>query len=476
MSKKNKEYNIDNKIGINGYINNKVNISKAKTKLVMEGFENKEIKCSADFGTIIGDKLCCGQPGILSNNEYVCPEELPICQGYEINKEWGICKPKKYSQEDIYKQSINLGNNIDYNKKIKFQKDKLNNELKMLEELNNKYIETDKIIGDKNSIYNERNNYISIKNNKLLSQKKELEKIEETIMLKDKLIDINNNEYKRSSNKMMALLGFFPFLITLSIPYYMLLKGSITNGQFSISITILIIIYMIYVYEKIYQKKTENKIIKDLNSFDASVKNDIYKMGRKLENDFNEYIEDCDCPEKKKHQKKHHRKGMPPSSNKTIVDIGTQPGLYYYDGTAPQERIIPKPYATKNCPLGTKLYNNTDEVTLCCKEEDYNNGNCGYESICAISENATKYPRCGYYIDWETSVDMGERSTGKYMMNDNNKLWRPGNKKGDFALPKVIVNDDSNNTETCDVYNANGDLSKQDLIYLNKSTSPTVNL
>ena len=446
----------------------------------MEGFENKEVKCAADFGTIIGEKVCCGQPGMLSNNEYVCPEELPTCKGYEMNKQWGTCKPKKYSQEDIYQQSINFANNLDLKNKLKFQNDKLNNELIMLKELNKEYKNTDKLIGEENRVDNAKNSYLSFKNNELSNQERELEKIEETIMLKDKLIEINNKEYKRSSNKMKVLLAFFPFLVALSIPYYLLLKGNLTNGQFVVSISILIIIYMMYVYGKVYHKKTENKIVKELNALDAAVKNDIYKMGRKLENNFNDYIEDCDCPDKnkknKKDKKKHHRKGMPPNSNETIVEIGTEPGLYYYDGTAPQERIIPKAYATKKCPLGTKLYNETDDVILCCKEEDFNNAKCGYESICAMSENATKYPRCGDYIEWTTAPDMGQRSTGRYMMDDDKRLWRPGNKEGDFSLPKVRVNDDSNNGETCDVYNAQGNLTKQDLVYLNKSTTPTVNL
>lgn len=50
-----------------------------------------ELKCLADYGSNIGDSLCCGQTGIVQNNNNICPSEYPKCIGYECGKTWGKC-------------------------------------------------------------------------------------------------------------------------------------------------------------------------------------------------------------------------------------------------------------------------------------------------------------------------------------------------------------------------------------------------
>ena len=55
-------------------------------------------KCLGDFGDGIGDKLCCGQTGVIQNEhaKYTCPESHPYCRGYKCGESWGAC----YSVED----------------------------------------------------------------------------------------------------------------------------------------------------------------------------------------------------------------------------------------------------------------------------------------------------------------------------------------------------------------------------------------
>lgn len=48
-------------------------------------------KCIADFGTDIGQPLCCGQKGKLKNTKYVCPSNLPTCSGYVCGSKFGSC-------------------------------------------------------------------------------------------------------------------------------------------------------------------------------------------------------------------------------------------------------------------------------------------------------------------------------------------------------------------------------------------------
>ena len=49
------------------------------------------IKCIADFDTNIGDKLCCGQKGVLKNTRYVCPENKPTCGNFKCGTNFGEC-------------------------------------------------------------------------------------------------------------------------------------------------------------------------------------------------------------------------------------------------------------------------------------------------------------------------------------------------------------------------------------------------
>ena len=52
---------------------------------------NDTIKCIADFETNIGDKLCCGQKGVLKDTRYVCPENKPKCGNFKCGSKFGEC-------------------------------------------------------------------------------------------------------------------------------------------------------------------------------------------------------------------------------------------------------------------------------------------------------------------------------------------------------------------------------------------------
>jgi hypothetical protein len=49
------------------------------------------IKCIADFGTSIGDPLCCGQSGVLQDTRYVCPNTLQKCSNFKCGSAFGTC-------------------------------------------------------------------------------------------------------------------------------------------------------------------------------------------------------------------------------------------------------------------------------------------------------------------------------------------------------------------------------------------------
>ena len=51
---------------------------------------DEEIECIADFGTGIGENVCCGQKGIVTGTKYICPINKPTCIDYKCGK-YGKC-------------------------------------------------------------------------------------------------------------------------------------------------------------------------------------------------------------------------------------------------------------------------------------------------------------------------------------------------------------------------------------------------
>ena len=51
-------------------------------------------KCIADYGTGVGDSLCCGQKGVLQKyaSDYVCPKSTPTCSNFVCGQSYGTCK------------------------------------------------------------------------------------------------------------------------------------------------------------------------------------------------------------------------------------------------------------------------------------------------------------------------------------------------------------------------------------------------
>jgi hypothetical protein len=68
--------------------------------------ENSNQQCAADYGVKVGDKVCCGQKGTLSNLQYACPKEMPKCVDYIFNKQWGKCIAAENSNQQDYIKSL----------------------------------------------------------------------------------------------------------------------------------------------------------------------------------------------------------------------------------------------------------------------------------------------------------------------------------------------------------------------------------
>lgn len=53
--------------------------------------KTETIQCIADFGTNIGDELCCGQSGVLTDTKYVCPSNYSKCENMKCGSKYGAC-------------------------------------------------------------------------------------------------------------------------------------------------------------------------------------------------------------------------------------------------------------------------------------------------------------------------------------------------------------------------------------------------
>lgn len=68
-----------------------INIQKSKDEI--ESQKSSNTKCIANYGTNLGDPLCCGQKGVLQQSalEYVCPSSTPNCSNYVCGQTYGTC-------------------------------------------------------------------------------------------------------------------------------------------------------------------------------------------------------------------------------------------------------------------------------------------------------------------------------------------------------------------------------------------------
>lgn len=64
---------------------------KSELESCPEPVPAEPIKCIADFGTSVGDPLCCGQDGVLQDTRYVCPNTMKKCQNFKCGSAFGTC-------------------------------------------------------------------------------------------------------------------------------------------------------------------------------------------------------------------------------------------------------------------------------------------------------------------------------------------------------------------------------------------------
>ncbi len=189
------------------------------------------------------------------------------------------------------------------------------------------------------TILNKYNYLLSLQNKELIGQVDKLEDIESNVATRDALVRNNQYAFNQKKKQIHVLKVFFTICAYLVFVIIAYLGKTISLAFLLTNIIAVLIVYSIYV-AWIYDLFAFKDFTKFLKRDVEDLRRDIYQEGREIEDHLNEYINgQCDCPltngnGKKKHHKfhrKHFKSGTLPYNT----------GIYYYDGTAPQERIYP---------------------------------------------------------------------------------------------------------------------------------------
>lgn len=186
---------------------------------------------------------------------------------------------------------------------------------------------------------------LTMENEDLLKQLRELEIIQNNIANKDKIIhQTNMNTQKDVFNSTILIIGIILAIILLII-VYLYGSGIISDLLFRIlSIIILVIYVFMYIYINnilylrdaliyVFYKDIElaSKLKKWAKIEYNDLKNDIYKAEQ------NWIKNNCGCPvEEELEEETSYSAGL------NIIQPRI-PGYFYYDGTAPQQLLVPTP-------------------------------------------------------------------------------------------------------------------------------------
>lgn len=219
----------------------------------------------------------------------------------------------------------------------------------------------------RNSIYNNQRNllnkydyYIGLQNQKLNQQLNKLDNIEANIATRDSLIGDNQTAFSYKEKTTHVLLVFFGIaaLLVFAIVAYLGNKISLATLLFLMLAVIVIYgIYVAYVYNILFVKSFANFGAQEINE----LKKDVYDEGRRIESQINQYLnQNCECPiiNDNDNNKNNKNKNIFPQFGKQTM-AEDDDGFFYYDDTAPQDRIVP-PIVPKISNKPPKSIDNND--------------------------------------------------------------------------------------------------------------------
>lgn len=184
---------------------------------------------------------------------------------------------------------------------------------------------------------------LTMENEDLLKQLRELEIIQNNIANKDKIIHETNINTEKQIFQSRVLITAIVLALILLVVVYLYGTGTINDGLFKILAVVILACYLfmyIYINNIWYLRdaltfiaKKDKHSIPNLRKWaKATVKKNVYNAEQEWINN------NCGCPVEEELQEEE-------TSSSVGVNIIQQrmPGYFYYDGTAPQQLLVPTP-------------------------------------------------------------------------------------------------------------------------------------
>lgn len=457
-----------------------ISLNKTSYSLLREEFNDAPINISSedtnisDYAQIVADKY-----------------ENKLDSSSEITTEVLYNKKKEKNPD-----SVSYSNSADENPIIQNMFSTVKNNY--LDEIN-KLQNTRKEIQDKREqlvyINTKSDLYIDNVNKNLEKQLKMLDTIESQITNKDRIISINLNDSKNKDFYIYLLKIFGLFSLFGVILIVASMVGKLSKKRLFILLFVIFLLYLIVVIIT-YNNRTPKKFKTPI--FEKKLDNTGCDKNGPISYKEQEWIKDhCKCD---------------PTSEVAdpalSYDVKLRNGYYYYDGTAPQQKIVNNNF-NKNCRPGSNdntckynndvrdysgpcpvnwLYYSKKGHARCWKPKYilYNKDDplCINAEKKGIPAYKKKYDKkkfeksCKYYwprretyrIDWTSAPDMGNRQTGAYMpgasLSKLNLESSPATKKIDpelwkdigFDMSDILLRESFKNPgELCDMNAINDD-------------------
>ena len=200
----------------------------------------------------------------------------------------------------------------------------------------------------KDDILDSSNTLIDLKKANLENKKENLRKINNKLVTRDRLIDYTHKEIDNKAGKINIIRKVYVVIIILLVLFVLF-----STKMLSLDVTYLlafttILVYILYIawaFNTLDIHKSTSPEIEKIRAVVGYIGDQIYNEGNKLEREYQKYInENCKCPNKKNKQKNKDDKDDKDDKGKPVFSgnkVELNDGSYYYDGTAPKEKIDP---------------------------------------------------------------------------------------------------------------------------------------
>lgn len=198
-----------------------------------------------------------------------------------------------------------------------------------------------------------RDQLSKMENEDITNQLRNLNNIESNIENKSRLINqINDNMLSNDTNinvLIVSIIFSIVFLTTLILYGYTIVSKKIFYYSLY-GLGIIYIFYILYSYDIFYLKSALNKLF--TRNFDKRLENTLQSWSKSVEDTLQQDLygtqqnwvnNNCNCPVQEAEDEEGNQNGYPKIDDGSNTVFAETPGYYYYDGSTPQQLLIPTP-------------------------------------------------------------------------------------------------------------------------------------